>query len=61
MDDQTMDLVSVGNGLDDLSALGTSSRPVPAVVPFEKKVDVATELACENPEQGWIAGLMPEQ
>ena len=56
-----MDLVSVGNGLDDLSALGTSSRPVPAVVPFEKKVDIATERACQNPEQGWIVGLMPEQ
>ena len=44
MNDQSMDRDKVGDGIDDLSALGATRRPVRAVVTLEKEVDIATEL-----------------
>ena len=59
MNDQSMDRYKVGDGMDDLSALGATRRPARAVVTLEKEVDVASELHSDPSKPCDIEPLLP--
>jgi len=59
MNDQSMDRKVVLDRLDDLTALRASSGPVEPIVPFEKKIDIATKSACKSTENLWLIAILP--
>jgi hypothetical protein len=59
MNDQSMDRYKVGDGVDYLSALGATRRPVRAVVTLEKEVDIAAELHGDPSKPCDIEPLLP--
>ena len=59
MNDQSMDRDRVGDGLDYLSSLGATCRPVLAIVTLEKEVDIASELHGDLSKPCDIEPLLP--
>jgi hypothetical protein len=56
-----MDHKSVLYGMNDLPALRASSGPVDAVVPIEKKIDVAPEMTCKPPKDLHVTATLPKE